>query len=775
MPAKDGAVYLGDVEVTIDGAGLPLMSSGRLIALVTPLVDAKTAKGLRAWGEPDRQTSPGELGQTGATVGFDPKAIELTIHIPSTARLMQRLQVSAPTTETGGAFDRPARLSAYLSVRGSIDEVESGPGEGMGVPILYLDGAVRAGGVVLETQALVTPSRASGSFQRQGSRVVFDVPDQALRWTFGDLQTQARDYQAAPDIAGFSVLRSYGTLQPLSIIRPTGQESFRLNRASSVQVFVNGQLVRRLQLEPGAYDLRDFPFTQGANDVRVQIQDDTGASETLRFNLFTDQSQLAAGLDEFGFYAGVKAPLGPLGPAYSHDWTASGFYRRGLTDALTLGVNGQADTHSQMAGLDATLATGLGVVTLAAAESTRSGVGAGYAVTATFQRLVQHTGAMSDSFNLSVQAWSRNFGPAGLGTQPNPDSFEITGAWSHAFSQAFSGGLNLSYARGYNAAASSHSYGANIDWTTRDGLDLTARIVSQAGGSQGHGLAFLVGVRARLGRSTNVHADYDGRTQTEQFGVTAFNGSGVGAYTLAADVERTGQTTGLNADVTYLANRAQLELNQFTSFGGGPGAVGTSRTSLHVGAAVGWADGAISIGRPVNDAFAIVTAHPSLHGAPVLVDSVAGYYGATTGVLPTALEPDLASYVPRILFIAAPDAPADADLERGSFRLTPPYRAGYRLQVGSDYSVTVIGRLLDRQGLPLAYVTGLAYEVGRPGHPLVTLFTNQDGRFGVAGLRPGRWRIVMQSEPPVAYLLDVAPKAEGGIAAGDLKPLETAP
>src|SRR3546814_5097814 len=73
---------------------------------------------------------------------------------------------------------------------------------------------------------------------------------------------------------------------------------------SSYLVRVNCQLMRRVRLDPGPYDLSDFPTGYGANDVRLNIVDDTGKAETLRFNMFFDQNQLAAGRSEFALYAG---------------------------------------------------------------------------------------------------------------------------------------------------------------------------------------------------------------------------------------------------------------------------------------------------------------------------------------------------------------------------------------------------------------------------------------------------------------------------------------
>src|SRR3546814_12741749 len=71
--------------------------------------------------------------------------------------------------------------------------------------------------------------------------------------------------------------------QPYQSVRPTGRQSFFLRRPSTVEVMVNGQLMRRVRLDPGPYDLSDFPTGYGANDVRLNIVDDTGKAEKLRF------------------------------------------------------------------------------------------------------------------------------------------------------------------------------------------------------------------------------------------------------------------------------------------------------------------------------------------------------------------------------------------------------------------------------------------------------------------------------------------------------------
>src|SRR5690606_27378589 len=203
-----------------------------------------------------------------------------------------------------------------------------GPDEGLAPPVMFIDGAARWRGVVLESELNFQPGAAGADYQRRGTRLVYDDRARLIRWSAGDLLTTSRGFQSAPEIAGLSASRRYSVLEPATIIRPRGSRSFQLDRRSMVEVRMNGNLVRRIELEPGAYDLQDFPFTQGANDVELTITDDSGRTERVDFNIFLDQGQLAEGLSEFAVQAGFLAPLGPRGPRYGDRPAFSGFYRR---------------------------------------------------------------------------------------------------------------------------------------------------------------------------------------------------------------------------------------------------------------------------------------------------------------------------------------------------------------------------------------------------------------------------------------------------------------
>jgi outer membrane usher protein len=770
VPAKDGAVYLGDIIVTIDPADRIEFSAQRLLDLLSNIVDSDVLRTLQGNFAGRTALSPLDFEASGIRIRYNPRDLALELDISAERRASQSVQVSPLDRDRVGTFVQPADVSAYVNIRSNLDYLWNGADDGFQSPVFFMDGAARIGGVVAESEAIFSPGGNGEDFQRLGSRLVYDDTRNLVRWTAGDLQTITRGFQSAPDIAGLSIFRSYSVLQPQQIIRPRGDRSFRLDRSATVEVQVNGQIVRRLQLQPGVYNLRDFPFTQGANDIRLNILDDAGRSEILRFNVFLDQSQLAKGLTEFGLYAGVLAPPADFGPNYTDNPAITGFVRHGLSDFLTLGANVQADEETQMGGVEGVIATGFGTFAGNFSISNIDGAGAGRAVLVTFQRLIQRSGGRSDSLNLFVESRSRRFGVLGTLFPNNPFEWEAGGGYSHAFSDYVYGGVDGRYSSGRDAQPDVWNLRGTLGWRITDRVSFTGDVRYEQD-NIGRRVAGLASLTVRLGRYSNLRADYDTRFNRARVSYNTFRGTGVGSYNVAADVERSDFGSGVNVVGNYYSNRAELGASHFGTFADDFGNSVNQRTSLRLATSLAFADGRFSIGRPIYDSFAVVRGHEALRNANILVEPSPFGYTANTGALNGATQPNLSSYAERTITIDAPSAPAGFDLGQGSFRVFPPYRSGYLLVVGSDYNVTAVGRLLNRDGEAISLLTGTATELARPEREAITIFTNRDGRFGATGLAPGRWRIRMNDDQRSTYIINVPRGGENILRVGDLRPL----
>lgn len=769
VPAKDGPAYLGDMPLTIGADDSLNFPAERTLQLLEPILagDVLTALRSNLAGKPT--VGPQDFASAGIQIAYDPRTLELRFEIPVEKRASRSLSVSALDRRSLGDYVQPAKFSAYLNIRGSVDLYEQGPNTGFEAPVFLLNGAMRLGGPVLESDAIWSPGNNGVDFQRLGSRMVFDDTKNLVRYSAGDLDTQGRGFQAAPDIAGLSIFRSYSVLNPQQIIRPRGDRTFTLARPSTVEVYVNGQQVRRIQLGPGNYNLRDFPFAQGGNDIRLNVLDDTGRNEVLRFNLFLDQTQLGKGLSEFGLYAGVKAPLGLHGPDYTDEWIVSGFYRRGISDQLTLGANFQADEFIQMGGLEAVFATGIGTIGTQAAFSTTKGWGDGYALQATFQRMLQHADGQADTFNLFVEHRSRKFAPVSFFLADNPYQYEVGGGYTHAFNQDYYAGAQARFSKGRGANPDIHNYSLSGGWRFSPIGSLTAEL-RYTNDSRGKEVSGFITVTVRLGRSSSLRAEYDSRDNRERVSFQTLSGTGVGSYNVTADVERTDFGSSASVNANYFGNRAELGISHFGTFNGDWGTSTSQRTSFRFGTSLAIADGAMSIGRPIYDSFALVKGHKSLKGGKVLVEPTPYGLTARTDGLGAATMPSLSSYSDRTVTVDVEGAPSGVDIGQGSYKLFPAYRSGYVLQVGSDYHVTAMGTMLDADGQPVSLVAGKAIELAHPDRAPVTVFTNRQGRFGATGLAPGQWRIEMLDGKNSVYVITIPADAEGVVRLGDITP-----
>jgi len=770
VPANDGGNYLGDIPLTIQADDTLEFPTQRTLQLLSQLLNPEYFTSLQKSLELQATLTPSDFVSSGIKVTYNPQTLELNFLIPAELRVSRAVIVSPLDRERIGSVIEPAGFSAYLNIRATADYIHAGGPRGFNEPIMLLDGAARLGGVVFESEALWQPGVSGVDLQRLGSRFIYDDLNNLVRWTAGDLEPIARGFQNSPDMAGVSIFRSYSVLQPQQIIRPRGDRSFRLDRPSTIEVEINGQIVRRLQLNPGNYNLRDFPFAQGANNIRLSVLDDSGRSEVLNFSLFLDQTQLASGLSEFGLYAGVKAPLGLRGPHYTDDYIVSGFYRRGISDFLTLGANAQIDKSSRLLGAEAVVATSLGTFATNLAVSDIDGFGSGFAGTLTFQRLIQRRNGQADTLNLFAETRSKNFGPVSSFFVSNPYDFELGGGYSHAFTDQFYAGFDARYSHGRGPQIDLHSYRLSGGFRISPVASLTGDVRYEKD-SRGSRVGAFASLTIRFGKYSTARADYDTRDNRARLSFQTLQGQGVGSYNITADVDRSDNSSGFNFNGNYIANRAEFGLSHFGSFIDDFGRRTSQRTSLRVGTSLAFADGAFSLGRPIYDSFAIVTPHRKLDGADILLDPTPYGYTANSGALGAATHPSLSSYADRTITVDAPDSKAGTDLGQGSFHLFPAYRSGYRLVVGSEYGITAVGTMIDVDGEVISLVTGNATEVAHPERPPVTIFTNRQGRFGATGLAPGKWRIEMLDSKKSVFEIDIPDNGENIIRFDQISPI----
>jgi outer membrane usher protein len=771
-PLREGEFILGEVDFILGADDSIRVNAQRLTDILQPILNDRAHGELASRLRGLNFVTGDQLASFGFPIRYSPETIGLAIDVPAAARTTRTIQLRRSSDELLGTIDDPASVSGYLNLRSFTEYQWQGIDQGFRGPTFLLDSAIRYRGFVLENEGTLRFNDEGGeAFTREGTRIVYDDRKRLARWTLGDLRPISRGFSGAPQLAGLSLFRVYSVLQPLRNVQPNSDRTFTLTRPSTVEAIINGSPVRRIRLDPGTYNVRDFPFVQGSNDVRLVIEDDAGGRETIDFSLYFDRTLLARGLTEFGIFAGVRAPFSGSGRDYQFDEPgASGFFRKGFRDDLTAGGNFELGRRGLVIGGEAVIGTRFGLLGGDAAGSYVKDIGAGYAFNLSLIRSGGGRVGNGRSFAFSLEHRSKNFASPSQRIAENRYAWDFSGSVSQSLGDRHFLSLTGQYSIGRGTFDNEKSLRAIYGWQISRRMGLTVE------GFYDDRSQFddNMGVRARLvfrvSPRSSATAEYDTRVNRGRLGYQTSRGDGVGSWDVDAEVDVGKDDVAFDGGFNYTANRAEFAVNHTSVFDVDGTNVESQRTSLQLGTALVFADGNFAFSRPIFDSFVMVKPHKTLKGAPVFVEPRGNTYTAKSGLFGPAVEPDLPAYIERLITYDVPNAPIGYDLGQGNVRVQPPYRSGYLVTAGSDYSVTTIGTFLGPNGKPVSLLAGRAVEIipGRAAElssadrsPL-QVFTNRAGRFGVSGMRPGRWRIDMPTEPPSFVIIDI-PEGERGV------------
>ncbi|MBI1385801.1 MAG: fimbria/pilus outer membrane usher protein [Rhizobiales bacterium] len=817
---EEGGGVLGEVVAKLNADDSVEVPKAAVLAAIADVVTPQTVALVEALPDAGGHVRLAAFASAGLDVRFDPGALELVIAPTVDQRPAGAVDFSRRRIPTSANLERPALWSGYLNLSAGADylwDVERGE-DGLTGPRFDVEAVTRLGGVVLESEftyegeddsdicppgSICTGGHFQG-FKRRGTRLVYDMTDEMLRFQAGDTTTFVTRFQRSVDVLGLSVEKSPAKLRPGENIQPTGSSSFRIERPSEVDVLINGAVVRQLRLRPGNYDLSDLPLRTGANEVELVITDDTGESRTLAFKTFFDAQLLAPGISVWSLSAGLPSYYRDNEVTYRDgEIFASGYYRLGLTDEVTGEIHAQGDEDTVMGGLGLLMQTGFGFFGLHGAVS-NSDIGTGVAVDVNWD-LANVTGITGNRETLRVSAEYRSeefrapgefVETAGGIIAPTHDYWLRLAA---SYTMPLDHGITASLSGRYQFVDDERAVTPGRRTGDRYGAELTlsAPVTRSLQGS------VLVGwsneayshdglpeeqdseVRAAVRfswrpegtTSTRVSASYDTLNERSNLSASSTFGRGVGSWDTSVDVQHDqgDERASVGGAVGYRGNRFEARLAHTTAFDG----VGyddfdvtpsDQRTTLRVGTSIAFADGVVGKGAPIrSQAFALVSPHETIADRRVIIGAHDDVIAIADGLGP-AVVPSVPAYTSTSLPYDVDDLPLGYSLGTSVFDLKAPYRGGYSLEVGSSYSVSAYGTLIGRDGEPIALLTGIARSEAAPGRE-VTIFTNRSGKFGADGLAPGRWVIEMATEgAPTRFVLDIPEGTDGLHRAGTLEP-----
>ena len=769
----DGA-YLGDLSAEIDLQEQVAVDPARLLQLVGPLLDPANLAELRTLAARADLLDPEALATVGIGLVYDPGEIALTLELAAEQRATTELALGTLRGERPEDAEPPARLAAGLGLAVGQDYRHDSDfdDDGLSDPIVVASGFVTVGGfqgVTTIFEGAYDGTDPEDTWQRRDVTVLKDDWERAIRYSAWDVRNVGIGFQEPVTLGGIGIQRLYDVLQPFANVRPGGRSRFVLENAADVDIVINGAVVQTLRLSPGSYDIRDFPITDGFNEVEIVARDAAGRRQLATLSVFTDTTLLADGVDEFELIVGAPQKPDSSNVRYEASPAVTAFYRRGVREMVTLDGNLQASDELAMAGTGVGFGTRAGLFGVDAAASVEEGGDTGLALGANWrlQRPLQL--ALTEQYDFGVEYRTGDFATLGQDGTRNPRRLTADARYRRSFANGLSASVGAGATLGRRntpderraSIGLSRLFGPVSAFVSGDVLD-------RDGDSTDFRL--FLSFTWRLDQRHSVRGSYDTRNKRAALELNRRQRLAVDDLAGRLRIERSDDDgVDVTGELNYIGNRAELDLSHDLVIDDRNGKISGNVSRYRVRTGIGFADGAVAVGRDPTLGFAILETHPTLEDRPVRARNRSSEGDAArSSRLGPALVPLRQPYQTDTITIDVDDAPLGYDLGSGDFRLFPSARSGYRLMVGSDASNIVLGHLQNAEGEPLALATGrleLLDGAAAADEP-VLWFSNRTGRFVAEGVAAGRYAIHVDGKAEPIGTIEIPETTRGLFEAG---------
>ena len=232
-------------------------------------------------------------------------------------------------------------------------------------------------------------STFSNGYRRYDTTWRFSDDERLLTYEAGDVISGALPWSSSVRLGGVQVSRDFG-VRPDLVTYPLPQFAGEAAVPSSVDLFINGYKSSSADLQPGPYTLTNVPFINGAGEAVVVTTDALGRQVSTTVPFYVTSSLLQKGLADFSVSAGNLRRDYTVRDFGYGPGVASGTFRYGLSDALTVESHAEASNDLTLGGVGGNLRLGnFGVLNTAISQSQFDG-GSGQQLSLGYQYSSQH-------------------------------------------------------------------------------------------------------------------------------------------------------------------------------------------------------------------------------------------------------------------------------------------------------------------------------------------------------------------------------------------------
>ena len=576
----------------------------------------------------------------------------------------------------------------------------------------YGEAGVSSGPALLSSGFAVNPG---GQAVRGITAFTYDLLSRLERLVVGDAVISGQGAGSSGVVGGVTWSRDF-SLDPYLVTAPRPAFTAFAPTPSTLEVWVNGAMVRQQPVPAGTLDLTGIPVVAGAGSVRTVLRDAYGREQSFDLRSSFAPGLLAPGFTEFGYTVGfLRSRLDVESFDYNRPLILAR-HRGALDEVITVGGRAELSLDRAMAGPSVTVGTLLGQFDLELLGSVAQGATGGSA------GLSWSWMGRRWSSGLRMRATSPAYATAILDPWADRTLAELNAFGSVSPVDRLGLGVELAASR-WRDGGDSASATLRADLALGAGLTLLASATHTVGGFTS-GPSGMISISWALGDRTTAQASAGGGAPgpTASAGVshTLPVGSGYGYRVEGQAGAIASQGSGLFQYQTGFGRyEAQVDQLGTTTYG-----------AVRAAGGIVVAGDRVFATRPVEEAYALVRV-----GVPGVTAYLENQEAGVTDDRGDVLVPALLARYSNRLSIRAADIPMDYEVGRVEQRVAPGRKSGMVVRFDVSPIRAVMGRL--RLTGDEARVPGGGELVVLQDGAELRAATTVDGRFFLEGARPG--------------------------------------
>ena len=556
------------------------------------------------------------------------------------------------------------------------------------------------------------------------TNLTLDRVERLQRVVLGDFSATSGGLGSGLLMGGFKVEKSFSLAPHLIRYPGLGVEGV-LETPSTVEVYVNNSLIKRLELPPGEFHLTDLHALPGTGQIRLLIRDALGREEVIERPFYIPSRTLGPGVSEYSIAAGFRRKYLGFESFHYGGPVFLGFLRRGFTDFLTGTIRGEADKNTLNGGIETTIRLlSRAELTLSTALS-NSDMGTGYGGSLNFNLPIWR--GMSSSIRL--RGFSESY--ADLSTLNSSRRPALDWAVRLNLGKRHLGSLSTVYSSTrYHDSPETKRLSIHYErgvWRYGT-LYLTASREWYPSGRE-DSITFGLLIPLGMGHYTSLkYRTHDGRATTlTSLYKNPLKGPGIGYRLQVERMKDQGADWRTYARVEHHLSIGHLSADYWKA--------GTKdRINLSLSGAIVFTSEGIYPSAPIRDGFALVDT-TGVDGVRVKLN---GQYMGKTFWGGKLVVPELVSYHDSTLSISSKELPMEFRVKESIRHVAPYYRSGGVVRFDIERFRAVEGRIYWYERGRKAPVEFASLEV-RAGERTIKTVTGKNGAFYIEGLSGGEY------------------------------------